>query len=275
MNAPPLPRPATTAPAPVRRARAAPAPIIAVASGKGGVGKTWLSVTLSTIWGRQNKKTLLVDCDLGLANVDVQLNIRPQADLNSVLKGWVDLEAAVTPALGGPGRDGGFDLIAGHSGSGALAGAKAEDAARISDGVRRLAPHYDRVIMDISAGVDPTVQRFCRGADKLVIVTNEEPPAMMDAYALIKLMKLNGGALAAPWIVINLAETRLRGRKTFDQLAAACEQHLGLRPRLAGVVQRDPRVPDAIRAQAPLAVRHPQAQALEDAMRIAEALSGE
>lgn len=256
------------------RPRALPAPIVAIASGKGGVGKTWLSVTLSAAWARQGRKTLLIDCDLGLANIDVQLNVRPQADLNSVLKGWVDLDAAITPVFGGPNREGGFDLIAGHSGSGALAAARLEDAARVCEGARRLSAHYDRLILDVSAGIDPVVQRFCRGADKLAIVTNEEPPAMMDAYALIKLMKLNGGQ-GAPWIIINMAESRARGRKVFDQLAAACEQHLGLRPRLAGVVQRDPRVSDAIRAQMPLQMRHPQSQALEDALRVAEALSGD
>ncbi|MBI1251716.1 MAG: AAA family ATPase [Alphaproteobacteria bacterium] len=264
--------PALAADAP--RPRILPAPITAIASGKGGVGKTWLSITLSCIWGRQGRKTLLVDCDLGLANADVQLNVRPQADLNSVLKGWIDLDAAATPIMGGPGREGGFDLIAGHSGSGALAAARAEDAARIVEGVRRMSPHYDRLIMDVSAGVDPTVQRFCRGADKLVVVTTEEPPAMMDAYALIKLTKL-GGTHEPPWIVVNMAENRVRGRKVYDQLAAACEQHLGLRPKLAGIIQRDPRVSDSIRAQLPIAVRHPQSQALEDALRVAEALNGE
>src|SRR6185503_15638093 len=103
------------------------------------------------------QRALLVDCDLGLANVDVQLGVRPSADVHSVVRGFLELEAAVTPVLGGPGRQGGFDLIAGHSGSGALGAVKLEEVARIATGVAKLAPHYDRVILDLAAGIDPTV----------------------------------------------------------------------------------------------------------------------
>ncbi len=263
-------RPNTARETPAPRIK--PAPIFAVASGKGGVGKTWLTTTLACAWGRAGRRTLVVDCDLGLANIDVQLGVRPQADIHSVLRGWIDLDAAATPVLGGAGRGGGFDLIAGHSGSGALAAIKLEDVAKICDGVRTLAPHYDRILLDLSAGVDPSVQRFARGADALVLVITEEPTSLTDAYALVKLLKLNGGQLI-PSVVVNMAESRMRGRKVFEQFAMACNEYLGFRPKLAGVISRDPRVPDAIRAQTPLPVRHPQAQAFEDVLRIAEALS--
>ncbi len=252
--------------------RAKPAPIMAIASGKGGVGKTWLSTTLACAFGRAGQRALLVDCDLGLANVDVQLGVRPQADINSVVRGWLELDAAVTPVLGGPGRNGGFDLLAGHSGSGALASLKIEDVTRIVNGVQRIAPHYDRVLMDLSAGIDPTVLKFCRGADKLVLVTTEEPTALTDAYALVKLLRLQGAAVV-PWVVVNMAENRIKGRKVFDQFALACNEYLGMKPKFAGVVTRDPRVPDSIRAQTPLSVRHPQSQAFEDVIRIVETLS--
>ena len=121
---------AASSEAPLPRPRAAP--IYAVASGKGGVGKTWLSTMLSTAFGRTGQRVLLVDCDLGLANVDVQLGVRPQADVHSVVRGFLELDAAVTPVMGGPGRNGGFDLIAGHSGSGALGAVKIEAIGRAS-----------------------------------------------------------------------------------------------------------------------------------------------
>lgn len=255
---------------PMTRARAAP--IYAVASGKGGVGKTWLSTMLATAFGRAGQRALLVDCDLGLANVDVQLGVRPQADVHSVIRGFLELDAAVTPVLGGPGRNGGFDLIAGHSGSGALSAVKLEEVARIANGVVKLAPHYDRVILDLSAGIDPNVLRFARSADRLILVTTEEPTALTDAYAMVKLLRLQG-AQTVPWVVVNMAENRTKGRKVFDQFSLACNEYLGFRPRFAGVICRDPRVPDSIRAQTPLPVRHPQSQAYEDVIRIVEALN--
>lgn len=248
------------------------APVFAVASGKGGVGKTWLSTMLATAYGRAGQRALLVDCDLGLANVDVQLGVRPQADVHSVIRGFLELDAAVTPVLGGPGRNGGFDLIAGHSGSGALGAVKLEEVARIANGLTRLTPHYDKVILDCAAGIDPNVLRFARTADRLVLVTTEEPTALTDAYALVKVLRLQGHNVV-PWVIVNMAETRTKGRKVFDQFSLACNEYLGFKPRLAGVICRDPRVPDSIRAQTPLPVRHPQSAAYEDVIRIVEAMN--
>lgn len=255
---------------PAPRTRAAP--IFAVASGKGGVGKTWLSTMLAIAYGRAGQRALLVDCDLGLANVDVQLGVRPQADVHSVVRGFLELEAAVTPVLGGPGRNGGFDLIAGHSGSGALGAVKQEEVSRIASSLVKLTPHYDRVLLDLAAGIDPTVLRFARAANRLILITTEEPTALTDAYAMVKLLHLQG-AQVAPWLVVNMAENRVKGRKVFDQFAMACHEYLGFRPKFAGVIARDPRVPDSIRAQTPLPVRYPQSQAYEDVIRIVEALN--
>jgi len=248
------------------------APVFAIASGKGGVGKTWISTMLSIAFGRAGMRALLVDCDLGLANVDVQLGVRPTADVHSVVRGFLELDSAVTPVMGGPGRNGGFDLIAGHSGSGALGAVKLEEVARIANDITKLTPHYDRVIMDLSAGIDPTVLRFARAADRLILVTTEEPTALTDAYAMVKLLRLQG-AQVMPWVIVNMAENRVKGRKVFEQFAMACNEYLGFKPRFAGVITRDPRVPDSIRAQTPLPVRHPQSQAYEDIIRIVETLN--
>jgi flagellar biosynthesis protein FlhG len=249
------------------------APIIAVASGKGGVGKTWLSTMLAIAFGRAGQRALLVDCDLGLANVDVQLGVRPTADVHSVVRGFLELEAAVTPVMGGPGRKGGFDLIAGHSGSGALGSVKVDDVARVANGLARLAPHYDRMILDLAAGVDPNVLRFARAADMLVLVTTEEPTALTDAYALIKLLRMQGAAIV-PNVVVNMAENRSRGKRVFDQFSLACHEYLGIKPKFLGAITRDQRVPDSIRAQTPLPFRHPQSQAYEDVIRVVEAIMG-
>ncbi len=255
---------------PVPRTR--PAPIYAVASGKGGVGKTWLSTMLATAFGRAGQRALLVDCDLGLANVDVQLGVRAEHDVHSVIRGFVELNSAVTPVLGGPGRNGGFDLIAGHSGTGALNAVKVEEVARLANSLSLLAPHYDKVLLDLAAGVDPNVLRFVRAADHLILVTTEEPTALTDAYALIKVLHMQGAKIA-PYVIVNMAENRMKGRRVFDQFSKACHEYLSVKPKFAGVVCRDPRVPDSIRAQTLLPMRHPQAQAFEDVLRIVETLN--
>lgn len=259
---------------PLPRTRAAP--IYAVASGKGGVGKTWLSTMLSIAFGRAGQRALLVDCDLGLANVDVQLGIRAQHDLASVIHGFHELNASVTPVLGGPGRNGGFDLIAGRSGTGELGATKLEEVARVANGLKlhNIAAHYDRIILDLAAGIDPTVLRFARAADKLIVVTNEEPTALTDAYAFVKLMHLQGSKIV-PWVIVNQAENRMKGKKVYDQFAKACSEYLNFKPKFAGAITRDPRVPDSIRAQTPLPIRHPQSQAYEDVIRVVETLNAD
>jgi flagellar biosynthesis protein FlhG len=255
---------------PAARTRAAA--VMAVASGKGGVGKTWLSSMLAIAYGRAGQRALLVDCDMGLANVDVQLGVRPQSDVHAVVRGFLDLDQAVTPVLGGPGRNGGFDLIAGHSGSGALGSVRLEEVAKIANDLARIAPHYDRVILDVAAGIEPNVLRFVRAADMLVLVTTDEPTALTDAYAMVKVLRLQG-ANVVPWVVVNMAENRHKGRRVFDQFALACNEYLGMKPRYAGTIARDPRVPDSIRAQTPLPLRHPQSTAFEDVIRVVEAIS--
>jgi flagellar biosynthesis protein FlhG len=264
--------PAQAAPSPAARRRAKPACIIAVASGKGGVGKTWFSATLASALGRMGRRVLLVDCDVGLANLDVQLGIRPESDLQAVVRGWMDLEAAICPIMGGPGRGGGFDIVAGHSGTGALASISADETLAICQGVRRAAPHYDWVILDLAAGLDPPTMRFARTADRLLLVVTEEPTSLTDAYAFAKVMRLQQPDTKAPLVAVNMAESKAKGARVFDQFSGACEKYLGTQPALLGVIGRDARVPEAIRAQTPLVVRHPQAPALEDVARIAETL---
>ena len=144
--------------------------------------------------------------------------------------------------------------------------------ARVTNDLKKIAPHYDKIILDLAAGIDPNVLRFVRSADRLILVTTEEPTALTDAYALVKLLRLQG-AQVAPWLIVNMAENRTKGRRVFDQFSLACNEYLGFKPRFAGVICRDPRVPDSIRAQTPLPVRHPQSQAFEDVIRIVETLN--
>jgi flagellar biosynthesis protein FlhG len=249
----------------------APATVIAVASGKGGVGKTWMSCTLAACFAKMGRRTLLVDGDLGLANVDVQLGIAPETDLAAVIAGWVELEDAVTPINGGAGAPLGFDVLPGRSGSGALAGLPAEEASRLAASLTALALQYDTVLVDLGAGIEDNVMRLARACDRCLIVANDEPTSMTDAYAFIKVLRGYAPSVQ-PWISINMADTRVAGRRTYEALARASQTFLGFRPPMAGIVLRDPKVREAIRQQKTIISIDPQSQAAIDVSQIAESL---
>jgi flagellar biosynthesis protein FlhG len=283
--------------------------LTAIASGKGGVGKTWFAVTLAHALARANdhplarandpplarandhplarashpalarandhpvarvdnhplarahRGVLLFDGDLGLANVDIQLGLNATHDLGAVLAGRVAMADAAQACTAG-----GFDVLAGRSGSGALAGLGNDAVDTLLAGLARLP--YDHVLLDLSAGVDPATRRLAAGADILLVIATDEPTSLTDAYAVIK---LHAAAVPAGDVrlVINQAASEATGRRTYATLARACTQFLGRSPVLAGVVRRDDRVRDAIRRQMPLLSRHPASVAGADVTRIA------
>lgn len=239
---------------------------IAVASGKGGVGKTWLSVTLAQALAGQDRHVLLFDGDLGLANVDIQLGLTPAIDLGLALEKDLPLERAVISF-----PQGGFDVIAGRSGSGSLATIPGPRLQRLSDGLFHLAPRYDRVILDLGAGVERNVRHLAAQCGTCLVVTTDEPTALTDAYAFIKL------ANAQPHrselrIVVNMAGSPVEGERIYATLLKACQSFLNLSPPLAGIIRRDAYVKDSIRAQTPLMIRHPSAKAVEDVVALARRL---
>ena len=206
--------------------RVAPASIIAVASGKGGVGKTFMAITLASAFAQAGKRTLLVDGDLGLANVDVQLGIAPETDLAAVIAGWVELDDAVTPVDGGA-ADGGFDVLPGRSGSGALAELPPEEVARLAAGLSALALQYDQVVVDLGAGIEANCMRLARAADKALMVITDEPTSMTDAYAFIKVLR-GYAPNVEPVICINQGRVTRRGAAHLRSHCAGLSDFPGL-----------------------------------------------
>ena len=253
------PTPPTSPARPVRPPAAAVRQpnVIAVASGKGGVGKTWLSVTLAHTFARQGQRVLLFDGDIGLANVDIQLGLMPDRDLGSVIAGRFSLADAIMPS------EAGFDIIAGKSGSASLATLDQPAMSAVRDELMQLAKSYDRVIIDLGAGVDSVVRTFSAVAGVTLVVTNDEPTALTDAYAYIKLTRM-ADRNADVRVVINIAPTTREGERTYAKLNKAAENFLKYSPPLAGVIRRDDKVRDAIRNQVPLLTRHPMCEAAED-----------
>lgn len=241
--------------------------IVAIASGKGGVGKTWFAITLSHCLSQGNSSALLFDADLGLANVDVQLGLMPKHDLGTVLGGRATLETACIR------HPEGFDILAGRSGSGDLATLDSMAQDRVQQLLHRAASRYDNVIVDLGAGLDPFVRSISAMADIVLVVATDEPTSLTDAYAVLKLHQRDTSPRApTSRIVVNQATSQVAGDKTYSSLARASQSFLGHTPKLAGIIRRDDRVRDAIRRQTLLAIRHPASHAWQDVHALAAAL---
>lgn len=246
--------------------------ILAIASGKGGVGKTVMSAGLAHAFSMAGERALLVDGDLGMANVDVQLGLTPDADLAAVLSGEVLLEDAAIPVLGGAFEKGGFHVISGRSGSGNLANLKRDAVNRLATGLAALALSYDRAILDLAAGADHSTIRLALAADDVLIVINDEPTSLTDAYAFVKTLRRRDDG-AAPMVVVNNAPDEEAGRNAYLAFRKTCESFLSFAPPLAGIVRRDGKVPESIRAQKLPSALHPEAWIAKDLAALAGSLA--
>ena len=247
--------------------------VIAVASGKGGVGKTWFSVTLAHALAQAGRKTLLFDGDLGLANVDVQLGLQPRGDIAAVIDGDAKLDEVVTPYDGGATRNG-FDIIAGRSGSDKLANLGSAKVVALRNALQSFARHYDWVVLDLGAGIERTVRLMAANSRACLVVTTDEPTAITDAYAYIKVTALERLPQGLR-IVINMAASVEEGERTYATLLRACREFLKIEPPFAGVVRRDDQVKETIRRQSSLIKRNPNAEAARDVDLIARRLDRE
>jgi flagellar biosynthesis protein FlhG len=229
------------------------------------VGKTWLAISLSQALARAGERVLLVDGDFGLANADVQLGLDPKRDLADVLTGRASVaEAAVAHAAG-------FDVLPGRSGSGALAALDGAGLNRLLVALGEARAGWPLVVLDLGAGLDPSVRRLAAAAETLLVVATDEPTSLTDAYAVLKLHRRDAPGADAR-LVVNQAQDRASGERTWSTLNRACEGFLGAGVALAGVIRRDPKVPESIRRQTPLLTRHPGCVAAQDVEALARGL---
>lgn len=242
--------------------------ITAIASGKGGVGKTWFAITFAQALARTGRRVLLFDGDLGLANVDVQLGLNPQHDLGAVLSGRIGMEQASLHH-----QAGGFDILPGRSGSGALAALDGASLDAVLDLLRGAASRWEEVVVDLGAGLEQPQRRMAAAADTLLVVATEEPTSLTDAYAVLKL-HLQDKPRGDVRIVVNQAPDAAAGKGTYETLRRACQTFLKREVPLAGIVRRDERVRDAIRRQVPLLTRHPNSHAAADVEAVALGYAG-
>lgn len=234
---------------------------LAIISGKGGVGKTWLSVSLAEALATPERRPMLFDGDLGLANVDIQLGLLPRRTLADVAKQKIDVKEAIVDA-------GSFDVLPGASGSAALASIRPDYFERLTRALSQIGSEYPVTLYDLGSGINrPTVQLALSAKAVLVLIT-ADPTSLTDAYAVIKVLRACRESMNI-FCVVNFADSKVQGRETFDNFARVCETHLSFKPDCAGIIRRDAKVTSAIRSQANLLKIYPQSRAAVDIRELA------
>ncbi len=230
-----------------------PAPFVLLTGGKGGVGKTMTAANLGVHMAREGHRVLLVDLDLGLANLDIVLDVAKEHSVEDALAGrcgWADCVAR------GPG---GVDVLMAGSGTAAMGRPDEERLRRILAGVGQLATGYDLLIGDSGAGIGPDVLASACAADLVVVVTTPDPAAMTDAYGLMKALDVHsrsaGIELPTPELFVNLASGVDEAEAAAAKLRSICERFLARSPRMAGWLPRAAAVRSACRERRPVAAR--------------------
>jgi len=232
--------------------------LTAIGSGKGGTGKTFIALTLAQAFADLGERVLLADADLGLSNTSVQLGLAHAGDLPGFLAGRTPLKNAVAPVHCPSHAP--FDLLAAPAGCGTLCDADRATTERLALLLRRV-HGYDRVLIDLGAGIGETVMTLAAEADDVLVVLTPDPTALTDAYAFIKLvLKRTGGRV--PALVVNMAAGAPEAKRTAEALSNSARTFLKSSPAYLGFVPNDMRVVECLRRQISLWQACPKSPAL-------------
>ncbi len=236
--------------------------IIAVTSGKGGVGKTNLAVSLALGAAEAGRDVILLDGDLGLANVDVLLDIQAPFNLSHIIAGEISVEESLVEVPGG------VRLLPGAAGLASIADLSAPEHQLFLKSLERLEEQTEIIIIDTGAGISRRVIDFCIASGEVLIVTTPEPTAIADAYAMIKVLAQAQPTLKL-WLVVNIAGSRSEADQIAERITVLSERFLGVEVRRAGYVLADPRVPFAVRRRVPFSQAYPSTQAAQCVREVA------
>ena len=238
---------------------------ISVASGKGGVGKTNLALNLCFALHELGGSLVLLDADLGLANLDVLLGLSPEKNLQDLL-GDDSAQNVLIPLAGER-----LVLLPSASGVAELVEMDEDVQNLLLDKLDALFRQYDFLILDLGAGISPTVLSFAAMPQERIVVITPEPTSLTDSYALIKVLNTQH-QIKNFQVIVNMADSEKEGKNAFNRLAHACEHFLNLPISLLGVVHRDPMVTESVRHQVPLLKFAPTCQAAKDIREIAKTI---
>lgn len=225
-----------------RMASPKPVQVIAVTSGKGGVGKTNISVNLATALGMGGKRVMLFDADLGLANVDVVLGLQPKRNLSHVINGECGLDEIL---LDGPA---GMKVVPASSGTKQMAELSPAEHAGLIRAFSDLSDDLDVMIVDTAAGIADGVVSFAQAAQHVILVVCDEPASITDAYAMIKVMSRDHGVRHFR-VLANMAQTAHHGRTLFNKISTVAERFLDVHLEYMGAVPFDEQLRKAVQKQ--------------------------
>ncbi len=228
--------------------------IISVSSGKGGVGKTSFTVNLAVALSQKKQKVLLIDGDLGLANVDIVLGLNVKHSLREIVEEERDPMDTLVEIMPG------FSVLPASSGVPEMASLSYEEQAFLIDSLEHITGKFDYVLVDTAAGIGESVLWFNDWADTNFVILTPDPTSMTDAYALIKIMhtryEKNNFSL-----IINHVKNKKEENEVFANMSAVLEKFLGIKPNNQGAIPRDGAVANAVRTQTPFLISQPKTRA--------------
>ena len=228
--------------------------VMAITSGKGGVGKTNVVAGLAIALANQGQKVVVLDADFGLANIDILLGLAPTHTLEHVLRGEKVLEEIMVE---GPR---GIQVIPASSGIQELTRLDAASELRLIQGLQRVSEGQDWLLIDTAAGIHDSVIKLIMAAQEIVLVTTPEPTSLVDAYAMVKVVHLRD-ATKPIWLLINNSQTETEAEETIEQLQAATLRFLGRELQVLGMIPSDPHVLQAVRQQRSVVDLYPRSPA--------------
>jgi flagellar biosynthesis protein FlhG len=240
-----------------------PVQVVAVTAGKGGVGKTNISVNLAIALSKQDKNVLLLDADLALANIDILLGIHPRKNLLDVLEQRCSLEDII---IDGPCN---VKVIPSSTGTEMMANLNAQEHAGIIQAFSDLTIPIDTLIIDTAAGISETVMNFTQTAHKVLVVVCDEPTSITDAYALIKVMSHEYGIHNFE-IVTNMVRNKIEGMELFHKLVRVSDRFLDVHLEHLGSVSYDDYLKKAVKHQRAVVDEYPSAKSASEFRAVAK-----
>ncbi len=242
--------------------------VISVTSGKGGVGKTNITINLAYALSKMGRKVFILDADLGLANIDVLLNISPPFNIEHVLSGEKNINDII---VNGPAN---IRILPASSGISEMAELDRDEQMKLFRKLSEIDQTMDYLLVDTGAGISSNVLRFNSTADEIMLVVTPEPTSMTDAYSVIKILaskyhirKFN--------LIANAVESKAEGRAVYDRLHKVVHDFLQIELRYSGFVLRDPALTKSVRMQKPLLEVFPKAPASKCFMAMAKFLDAQ
>jgi flagellar biosynthesis protein FlhG len=239
--------------------------VVAVTSGKGGVGKTNVSVNLAVSLAAQGKSVVLFDADLGLANVDIALGLKPKYDIRHVISGERTLEEIL---MEGPN---GIRVVPASSGVSSMTSLTSQQQAGLIRTFNELTFPVDALIVDTGAGIDRSVLTFTSACQEIVVVICDEPTSITDAYALIKVLNRECGVKRFQ-LLANMVDDDRQGRQLYDKVSRVADRFLDVHLGYLGAIPRDDYLRKAVQQQNAVVQAYPRSQSAQALTKLAKAI---